>query len=157
MTYCLYDTDKSARSSSLVTLLLHLARSLASWSASSAVTPKIVQSSLTLSSQRFFGLPTGLLTCTLPYSMMFGMRFGNIRTTCQKYESRLERTCLVDDIRLIPRSILMSTFLRRSHRLIPAIRPMTAISKTGNFRPISLVIVHVSALYSNIAPALCII
>ena len=43
----------------------------------------------------------------------------------------------------------MSTFLCRSHRLIPAIRLRTAISKTSNFRPISLVIVQVSALYSS--------
>ena len=72
LTYCFYDTGKSARSSSLVTLLLHLAWSLASWFASSTVRPKIVLPSLTLSNQRFFGLPTGLFPCTLPYSMMFG-------------------------------------------------------------------------------------
>ena len=121
LTYCSCDTDRSARSSSLVTPLLHLARSLASCSASSTVRPKILQSSLTLSSQRFLGLPTGLFPCTLPYNMMFGMRFGDIRTTCPKYESRLDRTWLTTS-RLISRSLLMSTFLRRSHRLIPAIR-----------------------------------
>ena len=125
-----------------MTLLLHLAKSLTSWSASSTVRPKILQSSLKLS-QRFFGMPTDLFSCTLPYSMMFGMQFGNIRTTCPKYESHLERTWL------IPGSFLMSTFLRRSHRLIPAKRLRTAISKTSNFWPISSVTVHVSPFYSN--------
>ena len=90
-------------------------------------------------------------------SMMFEMRIGDIRTTGPTYESHLERTWVTTS-RMIPRSLLMSTFLRRSHRLIPAIRLRTAISKTSNFRPISSVIVQVSALYSRlilIAPALC--
>ena len=68
LTYCFYDTDKSSRSSNLVTLLLHLARSLASSSASSTVRRKILQSSLTVN-QRFFGLPTSLFPCTLPYTV----------------------------------------------------------------------------------------
>ena len=45
---------------------------------------------------------------------MLGMRFGDIRNTCPKYESRLECTWLTTS-RLISRSFLMSTFLRRSH------------------------------------------
>ena len=79
---------------------------------------------------------------------MFGMRLGDIRTTCPKYDGRLEPTWLTTS-RLIPRSLLMSTFLRRSHRLVPPIRHRTPISKTSNFRSIFSVIVQVSALYSS--------
>ena len=57
LTHCFYDTDKSARSSSLVTLLLHLARSFASWSACFGLLPPHGDpGSLTLSNQRFFSL-----------------------------------------------------------------------------------------------------
>ena len=54
LTDCFYDTNKSALSLSLVTLLHDLAQSLASWSDSFTVRPKIVPLSLTLLSQRFF-------------------------------------------------------------------------------------------------------
>ena len=90
------------------------------------------------------------------YIAWFEMRFGDIRTTCPKYESRLDRTWLTTSL-LISRSILMSTFLRRSHRLIPAIRLRTAISKTSSFRPISSVMKSHHCTVILIAPALCII
>ena len=76
------DIGESMRSSSQRTTLLHSTRFLANRSAYSILISRRWKSSLTLSSHRFFGLPTSLLPWPLPYIMMFGMLEDCMRATC---------------------------------------------------------------------------
>jgi len=106
------------------------------------------QSSLTLSSHCFFGLPTGLVPWVWPYNITFGYLDGFILTTCLKYvKRRVWMTSTISHSKCS--SLRISMFLKRALLVIPSILRKTDISNTRSALLLSSLRVRVSALYKS--------